>query len=213
LFGVRDEETPFAWRGKAVELAISAVVFDSASDDEAIEVAMEAFEGQAQGEVSAEINRERDGISGMVRRAAWVFRKLGRPLGQQHRIEIWIDGVEVPILGYADFLYADFVLDLKTTFRVPTKPRGDHEVQIVTYSDALGLRPGLIYASPWKIAAYRHDQIDVASARRLLRQSARAVQAMLAAAESREAAAALFVPVDDFRWSNTTRCAAERVWL
>lgn len=87
LFGVRDEEIPFAWRGKAVELAVSAVVFDGASDEDAIEIAMAAFEGQAQGEVSADINRERNGISGIVRRAAWIFRKLGRPLGQQHRVE------------------------------------------------------------------------------------------------------------------------------
>src|SRR5215472_12494006 len=75
-----------------------------ASDDGAIELAMAAFESQAQGEVSAEVSRERNGIPGMVRRAAWVFRKLSKPLRQQHRIEVWIDGVEVPILGYADFL-------------------------------------------------------------------------------------------------------------
>jgi hypothetical protein len=149
-------------------------------------------------------NGASDAIPTVVRRAAWLFRKLGRPLGQQHRIEVWIDGVEVPVLGYADFLYPEFVLDLKTTFAIPSKPRADHEAQIVTYADALGRRPGLVYVSPQKIAVYQHGQIDVAGARRLLRQSASAVRAMLAAADSRETAAALFVPVDDFRWSPAT---------
>jgi len=212
LFGVRDDETPFAWRGKAVELAVAAIVFNGASDDAAIEIAMAAFENEAQGEISPEITRERNPIPSMVRRAAWVFRKLGRPLGQQHRLEVWIDGIEVPVLGYTDFVYPEFVLDLKTTFAIPSKPRADHEVQIVTYADALGRRPGLVYVSPQKTAVYQHNQIDVASARRLLRQSAYAVRAMLAAAQTAEAAAALFVPVDDFRWSPVTRSAAQEVW-
>lgn len=212
LFGARDDETPYSWRGKAVELAVNAVVFEGASDDDAIDLAMAAFEGEAQGELSAEISRERNVIPGMVRRAAWAFRKLGKPLAYQSRIEVWIDGIEVPIIGYADFLYPEFVLDLKTTFAIPSKPRADHEVQIVTYADALGRRPGLVYVSPRKIAVYPHDQIDIDGARRLLRRSARAVRAMLDTAETREAAAALFVPVDDFRWSPTSRAAAQGVW-
>jgi PD-(D/E)XK nuclease superfamily len=140
LFGIRDTETPFAWRGKAVELAVSAVLFDGASDDEAIELAMVAFEHEAQGEVSPAVSRERAGIPGMVRRAAWVFRKLGKPLAQQHRVEVWIDQIEVPIIGRLDFLYEDTVIDLKTTFAIPSKPRIDHEVQVVMYADALARR-------------------------------------------------------------------------
>jgi hypothetical protein len=69
----------------------------------------------------------------------------------------------------------------------------------------------LVYVSPLKIADYQDHQIDVVGARRLLRQSACAVRAMLAATETPEAAAALFVPVDDFRWSPATRYAAQGV--
>jgi len=55
--------------------------------------------------------------------------------------------------------------------------------------------------------------IDVVTARRVLRQSARAIRAVLAVAESREDAASLFVPVADYRWTDLTRSAAEKVWL
>jgi hypothetical protein len=212
LFGVRDDETPFAWRGKAVEAAVDAILINGASDGAAIELATGAFEAAAQGELAPEVNRERNAIPGMVRQAALAFRRLGTPVARQRRIELWLDGIEIPILGYADYTFPEYVLDLKTTFAIPSRPRPDHEVQIVTYADALSRRPGLVYISPRRVARYPHNTIDINSARRILHLSARALRAMLAAAESKEAAAALFVPTDDFRWSNATRCAAEAVW-
>lgn len=212
LYGVRDETGPFAARGKAVEAAVAAIVMENASDDAAIALAMSLFERDAGGEISPKINRERLAIPEMVRRAAPVFRKLGRPVGCQWRVEVRVDGIEVPILGYGDFVYESFVLDLKTTFAIPGFPRADHAVQIAFYSAALSLRPGVIYVSPRKIACYSRNSIDVEAGCRLLRQSARAVRAMLAAAETKEQAAALFVPTEDFRWTTVTRSAADQVW-
>ena len=56
-------------------------------------------------------------------------------------------------------------------------------------------------------------QLDAIAARRTLRQSAFAIRAMLAAAETKEEAAAFFVPVvHEYRWSDTTRSAAAGVW-
>lgn len=212
LYGVRDESGAFAARGKAVEAAVASMVMENASDAAAIELAMSVFERDALGELSEEVNKERLAIPEMVRRAAPLFRKLGRPVGCQWRTKVQLDGIEVPILGYADFVYEEFVLDLKTTFAIPSMPRADHAVQVAFYAAALSLRPGLIYVSPRKTACFGHNSIDVDAGHRLLRQSAHAVRAVLAAAPTREAAAALFVPVNDFRWSPTTRTAAEKVW-
>ena len=211
LFGVKDDASPYAWRGKAVEIAIDSIL-DGASDDQAIEVAMQAFEREAAGEIAPEMDRERHAIPGMVRQAAPIFRELGPPVIRQRRIEVWIDGVEVPVIGYADYIVDQFVIDLKTTFAIPSSPRFDHCIQIVTYADALKLLPGLVYVGPKRFAIYGANSIDVLDARRTLRLSAHAVRAMLAAAATREAAAAMFVPVADFRWSDVTRSAAEGVW-
>jgi hypothetical protein len=213
LFGVRDEAAAYGWRGKAVEAAVDAIVFENASDDAAIRLALTAFEVDAHGELSAGINRERNALPDMVRRAGAIFRRLGRPVARQQKVEVWIDGIEIPVIGFADYLYPEFVLDLKTTFAVPSIPRPDHEAQVVCYSDALSRRPGLIYVSPRRSMPFPHSMIDEAGARRLLRQSAHAVRAMLAATDTRENAAAFFVPVvHDFRWTDLTRNAAEKVW-
>jgi hypothetical protein len=95
-----------------VEAAVDAIVLDEISDDEAIERAKHAFETEAQGEISPEIDKQRRAIPKMVRQAAAVFRRLGEPVARQHRVEVWVDGIEVPIIGYADYVYPEFVVDL-----------------------------------------------------------------------------------------------------
>lgn len=213
LYGAQDAATAYAWRGKAVERAIDAVV-DGVSDDRAIEVGLQAFEEEAGGEITPEIDRERRAIPSMVRQAVPIFRELGTPVVRQRRIEVWIDGIEVPVIGYADYIFEQIqcVIDLKTTFAIPSAPRFDHSVQVVTYADALGLRPGVLYISPKRSAGYGPDCIDAVAARRTLRLTAFAIRTMLAAAETKEEAAAFFVPVNDYRWSDATRSAAAGVW-
>jgi hypothetical protein len=104
-----------------------------------------------------------------------------------------MDGIEVPIIGYCDYLYERFIVDLKTTFALPTKPRLSDEMQVVFYGDVLPRHPGLIYVSPRDTIVYPHAQIDIDSARRLLRQSAYALRAMLAVTEDKQHAASLLV--------------------
>jgi hypothetical protein len=212
LYCVRDESNCYAARGKAVETAVDAILMEGASDNDAISLALTAFDDKIGSDMSSEVSRERGATRDFVRQASPVFRELGRPLFCQRLVEVLIDEIEAPIIGYADYVYPSFTLDLKTTFAIPSVPRADHAVQIAFYATALRSRPGLIYVSPRRVACYGPDSIDVDGAWRLLQQSARAVRAMLAASETREAAAAMFVPVDDFRWSSTTRSAAQRIW-
>jgi hypothetical protein len=214
LFGIKDHANSYAWRGRAVETAVDSILLENAPDDVAVERAKHTFELSAQGEITPNIEKERRALPDLVRQAAPVFRRLGRPLGRQRKIEFWVDGIEVPIIGYCDYEYPEFIVDLKTGFPLPSKPKPDDCVQVVLYGDALGKRPGLVYTTPRKVARYPHTEINAEAARRVLRQSAHAVRNMLAATGDKEHAAALFVPnLDDFRSTEITRDAAERVWI
>ena len=66
---VTDEATAYAWRGQAIEAAVDAILFNGVSDDDAIERAKRIFESSAQGEISPEINRERQALPDLVRQA------------------------------------------------------------------------------------------------------------------------------------------------
>jgi hypothetical protein len=122
LYNIKDIVGAFAWRGRAVELAIDGVIFDGIGDEEAIERAKHSFEAQAQGEISPEIDKERQALSGMVRRAAAVFRQLGQPEARQQRVEVWIDGIEVPVTGFCDFVYRAIVWALSETHTTTERP-------------------------------------------------------------------------------------------
>jgi hypothetical protein len=214
LFGVKDEAGPYGWRGRAVEAGVDAIVLDDAPDHEAIERAQDVFETEAQGEIAPEIDKERRAIPAMVRHAGEVFRQLGAPEARQHKVEIWLDEIEIPLVGYCDYVYHTFCVDLKTTHALPSQPRPDDAAQVVFYGDALSRSPGLVYASQRRYAVFPHVAIDMESARRVVRQSARAIRALLAATRDREHAATLFVPdTHNYRWSDISREAAGRVWL
>jgi len=213
LFGIKDGAGAYAWRGRAVEAGVDAIVMDAADDHQAIERAKHVFETEAQGEIAPEIDKERRVIPYMVRQAGAVFRQLGKPEARQHKVAIWLDEIEVPIVGYCDYVYSRFCLDLKTTHALPSQPRPDDAAQAVFYADALARAPGLVYASQRRYSVYPHREIDIEDARRVLRQSAHAIRRLPAATENREQAAALFVPdVHNYRWTYISREAAKRVW-
>ena len=45
----------------------------------------------------------------------------------QQKVEVQLDDLPIPIIGYIDFLFKDTIVDLKTTVRMPSKPRGTNE--------------------------------------------------------------------------------------
>jgi len=213
LFGVRDNAGPGAWRGSAVEGAVNKIIYENCSDDEAISAALGAFEISAQGDLSDDVDKERSVIPDMTRHASIAFRSLGKPIATQFKVEHWIDGIEIPVLGYIDYLYEDFLIDLKTTLRAPSEPRPDHAVQVVSYSDATAKRPGLIYVTPKKSQRFNHESIDAERARWSLRRSAHSLRALLAMAADKHEAASIFTPsIDGFMWTDITRNAALELW-
>src|SRR6185437_2886930 len=122
LHRIKDDAGPGAWRGSAVEGAVNKIIYEDCSDDDAIEAALGAFEISAQGDLSDEVQKERDVIHDMVRQASVSFRSLGKPVATQFFFFKQKTAYEIPILGYIDYLYEDFLIDLKTTLRMPSEP-------------------------------------------------------------------------------------------
>lgn len=213
LYGISDNAGAPAWRGTAVEAAVDLVLYKDASDDEATATALASFDANAQGEIADDIEAERAAIPAYVAQAAKLMRPLGEPVARQYRIERWLDGIEVPVVGYADYVWADGVIDLKTTKRMPSAPRPDHAAQVMIYADATDRTPALAYVTPAKGIIYPDLMIDRDEARQAVLRGARAVRALLGSVRSKEQAAALFAPnFDDFHWTETTISAAKEIW-
>lgn len=212
LYGVKDQRRPAAWRGDAVEAGLNHILAGM-DDDNAILQAQETFLLNAAGTEVEGVEQIVGTIPDMVRQVGANLRPLGRPLTTQRRVERRLPGIEAPLIGYVDYEWEDFIVDLKTTMRMPAEPRGDDVVQAVSYGDALDKRPGLIYVTPKKLQRYTTEHMDQDAARWKLRRAALALRLHLEVAADREEMASLTVPkFDDFRWSPEAKEAAKGIW-
>jgi hypothetical protein len=151
-----------AHRGTAVEHGVSLGLFDPAlavADCQA--AALAEFDRLAA--LSADPNRgkEREGIPGLVETALAELRAYGPPTpppeGQrQHRVEVVLPEVPVPLIGYQDFVWDahGIVLDLKTQLRLASEISPAHARQGAVYVAGTNRQMRFCYATPKKLAVY-----------------------------------------------------------
>ena len=129
-----------AHRGTAVEAGVSVGLFDPAHPaDACVEEAYARYDRLAALSGDPRRDDERKLIAGMVRQGL-ELRAHGAPIRpnqyDQHRVEITLPDLPVPFVGYLDWMFADEVIDLKTTQRVPSAMSEPHLRQATIYKTA-----------------------------------------------------------------------------
>lgn len=215
LLGWKDEVGPAAWRGSAVEAGLDLALYDRSAPFEAVaEKAFERFDLDAQGEITDKIDKERAAIPDFIKQAFEGASEWGIPNARQFKLEAWIDGITVPLKGYADYVFDDFIVDLKTTFRMPSEPQGNHSAQVAAYWKATGKVPRLLYATPKKWAVYELTPEQCDAAWDDLRRAAFALRSMLAKADDGADALGMFAPdFDSFYWADSTKAACVEAFM
>ena len=69
-----------------------------------------------------------------------LYRSLGDLEDAQTKVQLEIEEIPIPIIGYADFIYADKVRDMKCTGVMP-KVRSDYSRQLAFYAMATKKKP------------------------------------------------------------------------
>lgn len=145
-----------AHRGTAVEAGVALGLLDPKAELSAcVAEAEKKFDTVAA--LSGDPRREdyRAGIPAMVEMALKELRPYGVPSGTQGFVEIRDPSLNLPIVGYWDFEWADhgIIVDLKTTERLPSSVKIGHARQVALY--AQGNKDGrLSYVTPKKAATY-----------------------------------------------------------
>lgn len=160
LAQVRDESGPAAQRGNAVERGME-MILRGGTQEAAITFASQEFLNLTQGVINDATTAEAALIPGMVKQAAhWHMDMLGansiEPLAaSQLKIETWLDGVSIPVIGYIDFTFMGGPdIDCKSPKRCPSEPRPDHLRQIALYAKARQRPAALLYVTDKKFAFY-----------------------------------------------------------
>jgi hypothetical protein len=106
--------------------------------------------GQVKGElgqIDDDCVKEQTALPDFLIQARIAFDGLSIPLQRQARIDLRIPGISVPLIGFADYLWPDHGTDLKTTWRMPSKPDPSHVEQVACYSMFHGVPFSLTYVT------------------------------------------------------------------
>jgi hypothetical protein len=218
LLKVKDDAGPKAWCGSAVEAGLNFWLHERDQVDANIEALTRAhacFEQDAQGEIRSDIDSARDEIEPMLEQAIAQARHWPRPDAMQLKVEYRPEGIEVPIIGFIDYLWPDFLVDCKTTRRMPSEVSSAHGRQVSLYA-FVKQRPGrLLYVTPKKsqVIELLHD--DVERHMKYLTRCAHSVRAFLSMVRTPEGAIAECVPNFDhnYLWkSEAAKAAAAQYW-
>jgi hypothetical protein len=211
-----------AARGRAVEHGVNIGLIDPAKSV-----------GDCAAEAIREFNRltalagdsrregERAKIAGYVSGALAELRQYGIPDAYQHRIEIRLDDVSVPIIGFIDWRFSDhgLIVDLKTAERFPAEISEPHGRQGAVYAAAhgnFGMRFAYAKPAPGKtdrqqVRVYEMSGDELRRNLSALRLIALSLGQFLALSSDARELAGLIVPdYESFWWSDPGARAAGR---
>lgn len=234
LFGIKSRPSVAMWRGVACEDGVAAgLATPDMPVDDAIAVAEKTLKKKTTGgritgnlydaddvedarKALAGYETPRTAYPGAVRNALEALRPYGAPSSAQEKIEIRLDGVPVPIIGYKDFSYDDHGMDvdLKCPARLPSIMVADHRLQGAIYWAASGNRAQRFCYATQKEASIL--ELDADTARNALRTAtgiALTLERFLSISDDREELAALVIPdYSGFRWSPAQTAAAQEIF-
>lgn len=202
LANVKDDGNAAMWRGSAVENGMAAILRGEGGMD-AVDLAHQSFDLNAQGEITDEIAAERDLIMQMVCQCT-KWQPPGPLNATQLKVEHCLNDIPIPVIGYLDFAFDGLDVDLKTTKAIPSKPRPDHARQVALYRAARGRNGGVLYVSAKRYAYYPIDDETMEAALAELAADAQSLYQFLGRVNSaKDAMACLPIDREHFRYPKT----------
>lgn len=201
LLGRRSPVGAAAHRGTAVERGIALGLDGERPVEECVEEAEAQFRMLTALSGDHRKASEAEAIGDMVRVGLKELRPYGPPSSSQGKIEHFVEGLQVPIIGFYDFEWIDhgILLDLKTTHRIPSSISTSHARQVALYRATRGdnLDARISYVSTRKACTYRLE--NAGEHVRALEKIAFAIQRFLSVSTDPHELAGILVPdVDSF---------------
>jgi len=129
----------------------------------------------------------------------------------QEKVSVQLDELPIPIIGYIDFRFADKIVDLKTTTRMPTRPTEAQKRQMALYSMAYPKSSvDLFFASPKEHKKFTLKNLSVY--KKQLVKVALGIQKFLSVSNDKHEIASLTYPnLDSWLWTGM-KDEASKIW-
>jgi len=130
----------------------------------------------------------------------------------QEKVEVQLDDLPVPIIGYIDFRFKDKIVDLKTSTRMPSQPTEAQKRQMALYSMAYPKNSvDLFFATPKEHKKFTLKNLSVYE--KQLKKVAFSIQKFLSISDDRHELASLVFPnYDSWTWSDKLKREAKKIW-
>jgi hypothetical protein len=206
VIGVRQSVGSPAHRGTAVEEGVTVGLLNPDAPLRAcVDMAFKKYDTISALSGDARRQDYRDTIPAMVEKALNELRPYGVPSKTQGFVEWKPDGLELPIVGYFDYEWADhgIIVDLKTTEKLPSQNKIPHARQVALYAASDNMDGRLSYVTPKKVATYRVENIR--EHRNALHQIALSVEAMLSIGDANKIKRLVMPDLESFYWGGPNR--------
>ena len=132
--------------------------------------------------------------------------------GYQEKVEVQLDDLPIPIIGYIDFLFDNTIVDLKTTARIPSKPTESQKRQMALYSMAYpDKKVDLFFASSKD--SKKFSLRSLSAYKKQIKTVAFTIQRFLSLSEDKHTLAQYEFPnTDSWMWSDKMKKEAEKIW-
>ena len=129
----------------------------------------------------------------------------------QEKVEVQIEDMPVPIMGYIDFRFKGKIVDLKTSTRMPTRPTEAQKRQMALYSMAYpNSSVDLFFATPKEHKRFTLKNLTLY--KKQLRKVALSIQKFLSISDDKHELASLIYPnLDSWLWSGMKE-EANKIW-
>lgn len=214
LMGHRSPASAQMARGKAVEHGVHAGLLDPAQPiDACAALAVKAFDRDMTLVPDDRRDSEREAIPGYVACGLAELRQYGIPTAYQDRVELRLDDVPIPIIGFIDWRFDDhgLIVDLKTSERLPSAISLSHARQGAVYARAhgnYGMRFAYVKPAAGKkdgraVVVYELERMEIERQLAALRQIALRLERFLALSIDPAELCGLLVPdYERFHWTN-----------
>ncbi|RHX84725.1 nuclease [Leptospira stimsonii] len=225
---------PSLWRGRAIENAMKNCVLSNMAGseydvDSALETGLRVFEEsekdfliQRGGEIRDLYSEKRDKefsyIEPSIRAGFSYFKEIPSAVFQK-KFEFDL-GIEIPAIGYLDFLTPEKIIELKTAKSFPSELKDSVRRQVALQCKALSLPAEIIYlGKPTKNKShegFRKFEIPASDIESLVddyRMAARAIRRLLMNTDSKEEIIEFVFPnYDNFLWDEEEIEIAKQHW-
>lgn len=225
LLGHRSPPSAAMIRGRAVEAGVDlGLVEPDKSLEACIGMALATFDREMALVPDERRESERTLIPGYVEHGLGELRQYGAPTAYQERIEIRLDDVPVPVIGFIDWRFDQhgLVVDMKTSERLPSAISLSHARQGAIYASAhgnYGMRFAYVKPVAGKkdgraVAVYELDRSEIERQLIALREIALRLERFLRLSGDADELCNLIVPdYERFHWTNpVTRARGAEVF-